>query len=116
KRDWSSDVCSSDLFNTSSAFSVVEKIDQEIKGAILKNEQEVIKTIELLDSGTIEDALQKIIHSNKIIIFVRGFSELIAKEVMVKFKLLGRICEMNDDHNIIRPIINEIDIKIMMKL
>lgn len=98
-------------FNTSSAFSVVEKIDQEIKGAILKNEQEVIKTIELLDSGTIEDALQKIIHSNKIIIFARGFSELIAKEVMVKFQLLGRNCEMHDDPNIIRTISKEIDKK-----
>ncbi|WP_269411947.1 MurR/RpiR family transcriptional regulator [Lentibacillus daqui] len=98
-----------DEFDASPAFSAVEKIDKEIKEAILKNEQEVIKTIELLDSGTIEDALQKIIHSNKITIFARGFSELIAKEMMVKFQLLGKSCELHDDPNIIRTISKKID-------
>ncbi|MDV2687130.1 MurR/RpiR family transcriptional regulator, partial [Alkalihalophilus lindianensis] len=79
-----------DEFDSSAEFSIVEKIDKKIQEAILKNKQEVIKTIQLLDSGTIEDALQKIIHSKKIIIFARGFSILIAKEMMVKFQLLGK--------------------------
>ncbi|MDY0394583.1 MurR/RpiR family transcriptional regulator [Virgibacillus halophilus] len=101
-----------DEFAASPEFSIVEKIDKEIQEAILKNEQEVVKTIELLESGTIEDALQKIIHSSKITIFARGFSELIAKEMMVKFQLLGKSCELHDDPNIIRTISTKIDKKV----
>ncbi|TCP21511.1 RpiR family transcriptional regulator [Scopulibacillus darangshiensis] len=93
----------------SAGFSIVEKIDKKIQETILKNEQEVIKTIQLLDSGTIEDALQKIIHSRKITIFARGFSELTAKEMMIKFQLLGKNCELHDDPNIIRTISKQID-------
>jgi len=100
-----------DDFDSSTEFSIVEKIDRKIQEAILKNEQEVVKTIQLLDSGTIEDALQKIIHSRKIILFARGFSELIAKEMMVKFQLLGKSCELHDDPNIIRTISKKIDNK-----
>ncbi|MFC4618668.1 MurR/RpiR family transcriptional regulator [Camelliibacillus cellulosilyticus] len=100
-----------DEFQLNPQFSIVEKIDEEIREAILKNEQEVTKTIGLLDSGTIEDAVQTIIHSNKIVIFARGFSELIAKEMMVKFQLLGKYCELHDDPNIIRTISKTIDKK-----
>lgn len=98
-----------DEVDSSSEFSIVEKIDKKIQEAILKNEQEVVKTIQLLDSGTIEDALQKIIHSRKITLFARGFSELIAKEMMIKFQLLGKHCELHDDPNIIRTISKRID-------
>jgi DNA-binding MurR/RpiR family transcriptional regulator len=100
-----------DEFDSISDFSIVEKIDEKIHEAILKNEQEVTKTIQLLDSGTIEDALQKIIHSRKITIFARGFSVLIAKEMMIKFQLLGKNCELHDDPNIIKTISKRIDKK-----
>ncbi|MFC7395007.1 MurR/RpiR family transcriptional regulator [Scopulibacillus cellulosilyticus] len=100
-----------DEFDSNPKFSIIEKIDKEIREAILKNEQEVTKTIELLDSGTIEDALQKIIHSRKIVIFARGFSELIAKEMMIKFQLSGKYCELHDDPNIIKTISKTIDKK-----
>ncbi|MET1249931.1 MurR/RpiR family transcriptional regulator [Sporolactobacillus sp. STCC-11] len=90
-------------------FSVVEKVDKKIKEAMLKNEQEVTKTIQMLDSGTIEDVLQKIIYSRKIVLFARGFSELIAKEMTVKFQLTGKYCEMHDDPNIIKTISKRIE-------
>lgn len=85
-------------------FAIVEQVDKEIKQAILKNEQEVTRTIQMLNSGTIEDAIQKIKSADRIYIFARGFSELIAKEMMVKFQLMNKYCEMHDDPNIIRSI------------
>lgn len=98
-----------DQSNTSVNFSGVEKIDGEIKRAILKNEQEVIRTINKLDSGNIEDAIQKIKAAKKIVIFARGFSELIAQEMTVKFQLLGKYCEMHADPNIITSISKKIE-------
>ena len=77
----------------------------------MKNEQELTKTIQMLDSGTIEDAIQNIKASNKITIFARGFSEFIAKEMMIKFQLMGKHCELHDDPNIIRSISKKIDKK-----
>lgn len=85
-------------------FDVIEKVDNEIKKAILKNEQEVTNTIHQLDSGTIEDAIQKIHFARRIVIFARGFSELIAQEMMVKLQLLGKYAEMHNDPNIIPTI------------
>lgn len=85
-------------------FRNMEKIDKKIREAILKNEQEVIRTIQMLDSGTIEDAIQSIRASKRVMIFARGFSELIAKEMAVKFQLTGKYSELHDDPNIIRTI------------
>jgi DNA-binding MurR/RpiR family transcriptional regulator len=83
-------------------FSIIEQVDEEIKDAILKNEQEVMRTIEMLNSGLIEDTVQKIRHSKRVILFARGFSELIAKEMEVKLQLLNKYAELHDDPNIIR--------------
>jgi Transcriptional regulators len=85
-------------------FTLVENIDHKIKEAILKNEREVRQTIGMLDSGTIEDALQKMFYADKIMLFARGLSELIAKEMMIKLQLLGKYSEMHNDPNIIRII------------
>ncbi|WP_241654750.1 MurR/RpiR family transcriptional regulator [Sporolactobacillus shoreae] len=85
-------------------FTAVEKVDHKIKEAILKNEREVSQTIGMLDSGTIEDTLQKMIYADKIMLFARGFSELIAKEMMIKLQLLGKYSELHNDPNIIRTI------------
>lgn len=93
-----------DQLNTTVNFSVVEQVDNEIKKAILKNEQEVIRTINMLDSGVIEDAVQKIYSAKRIIIFARGFSELIATEMMVKLQLAGKYAQMHTDPNIIKSI------------
>ena len=85
-------------------FEIVSQVDQEIKQAILKNETEVINTIKMLNSGTIEDAIQKIRSAKKLYIFARGFSEMIASEMAIKFQLLEKNCEMHNDPNIIRLI------------
>ena len=90
-------------------FAIIDQVDQKIRKAIMKNEQELTKTIQMLDSGTIEDAIQNIKASNKITIFARGFSEFIAKEMMIKFQLMGKHCELHDDPNIIRSISKKID-------
>ena len=90
------------------SFKSLEKVDQEIKSAIMKNEQEVTKTIESLNIGMIEDTIQKIDDAKRIFVFARGFSELIAKEMTVKLQLVGKYCEMHDDPNIIRTISKKI--------
>jgi DNA-binding MurR/RpiR family transcriptional regulator len=77
-------------------------IDVSIKQAIKKNEEEVLRTIQLQSIGQIEDAVQKIYNAEKIYIFGRGFSEMLAKEMTVKLQVLEKTCENHDDPNIIR--------------
>ncbi len=95
--------------NSTINFSVVEKVDSEIKQSILKNEQEVIRTINRLDTGVIEDAIQKIRSSHRIIIFARAFSEFIGEEMKVKFQLAGKYCELHTDPSIIKIISSRLD-------
>ncbi|WP_164667730.1 MurR/RpiR family transcriptional regulator [Virgibacillus doumboii] len=80
----------------------LEDIDRKIKQAIIKNEHEVVKTIQMQSIGMIEDAIQKIRDAEKIYIFARGFSEMIASEMTTKLQLLEKSCEMHNDPNIIR--------------
>lgn len=81
---------------------VLSDIDVNIKRAIQKNEDEVLKTIQLLSIGQLEDAVQKIHDAKKIYIFSRGFSEMIAKEMSIKLQTVDKLCEFHDDPNIIR--------------
>lgn len=85
-------------------FSNVEMVDEEIRRSIIKNEQEVIRTLNMLDTGTIEDAIQKIYNAERIVIFARGFSELIGEEMKTKFQLVDKYCELYTDPNIITTI------------
>ncbi|MBT2259860.1 MurR/RpiR family transcriptional regulator [Bacillus safensis] len=87
----------------------LKNIDEDIKIAIRKNEEEVLKTIQLQSIGQIEDAVQKIHNADKIYIFGRGFSEMIAKEMTIKLQLIGKTCEVHDDPNIIRLKSRDID-------
>ncbi|MCM2988432.1 MurR/RpiR family transcriptional regulator [Bacillus safensis] len=87
----------------------LKNIDEDIKLAIRKNEEEVLKTIQLQSIGQIEDAVQKIHNAEKIYIFGRGFSEMIAKEMTIKLQLIGKTCEVHDDPNIIRLKSRDID-------
>lgn len=82
--------------------SVLDKADEGIRAAILKNEREVTRTINMLEIGHFEDAIQKIKAARRILIFARGFSEMIAQEMMVKFQLAGKYCEMHTDPEIIK--------------
>lgn len=88
----------------SEKYKNLAKTDSDIKKAILKNEREVSETIDLVDMSLIEDAIEIIANAEKIYIFARGFSELIAKEMLVKFELLEKNTEMHDDPNIIIPL------------
>lgn len=85
-------------------FSNVEMVDEEIRRSIIKNEQEVIRTLNMLDTGTIEDTIQKIYNAKRIVIFARGFSELIGEEMKTKFQLVDKYCELYTDPNIITTI------------
>ncbi|KRK97291.1 MurR/RpiR family transcriptional regulator [Companilactobacillus futsaii] len=79
----------------------LEKVDHDIKQAILKNKYEVDNTLKMINVGSIEDAIQKIKKSSDIYIFARGFSEFIAQELLVKLQLLGKNCVLSTDPNII---------------
>lgn len=84
-----------------SDFAALEMADTNIRKAIYKNQQEVLNTINNLDSATIEDAVQKMYHAEKIIIFARGLSELVAIEMSLKLRVLNKYCEVYTDPNII---------------
>ncbi|MBO1306216.1 MurR/RpiR family transcriptional regulator [Enterococcus sp. 669A] len=108
-----------DQSNSTINFSKVEKVDEEIRRSIMKNEQEVIRTINMLDTGVIEDAIQKIESSQRIILFARAFSELIAEEMKIKFQLAGKYCELHTDPNIIKTMstrLNKSDTVIFVSL
>ncbi|WP_099361208.1 MurR/RpiR family transcriptional regulator [Fredinandcohnia onubensis] len=97
----------------------MKDIDTEIKKAIKKNENEVLKTIEMLSIGQLEDAIQKIHNAEKIYVFARGFSEMIAHELTIKLQLMGKNCENHNDPNIIKLIsqkINEKELAIFISL
>jgi len=79
-----------------------ENIDKQIEIAILKNKEEVEKTLSYISPVIIEDALEAINYSKKITIFARGFSEMIAEEMTTKLQLLDKHCETHVDPNIIR--------------
>lgn len=90
--------------NTAVHLKDADKMDSKIQRAILKNEQEVIRTINMLDISIIDEAIQILKHSKKIVLFARGFSELIACEMQTKFQLLEKYCEMQTDPNIIKSL------------
>ena len=93
-----------DKLKTLNNIEAIDEIDMKIKHAIKKNEEEVLKTLQMLNKGNIEDAIQKMYNAEKIYIFARGFSEMIASEMTIKLQLSGKNCEMHDDPNIIRVI------------
>lgn len=87
-----------------SEFPIMDEVDNEIGKAILKNAEEVKRTIDMLDSEIIEDAVQIIKNSKKIMIFCRGFSTFIGEEMTTKFQLASKYCELHTDPNIIKKI------------
>lgn len=89
-------------------FSIIDEVDNEIGQAILKNQIEVSRTIDMLNSNNIEDTVQIIKNTEKIMIFARGFSTFIGEEMTTKFQLLDKYCELHTDPNIIRKISTKI--------
>lgn len=86
------------------SYSYFEKVDSEIKKAILKNEYEMNNTLKMLETSKIEEAVQYIKKAQKVYIFARGFSELVGQEMQVKLELVNKNCEMHTDPNIIKSI------------
>ncbi len=84
------------------------KDGDEIKKIILKNQQEVNNTINMIDYQLIDDSLNYLHDSNCIYIFSRGLSEQIGYEMQIKFNLLNKRCELYTDPNIIRKISNRV--------
>lgn len=75
-------------------FTNIDQVDAQIRRSILKNEQEVTCTINLLDTGVIEDAIQKIKIAKRVVIFARVFSEVVGAEMQTKLQLLGKYYEL----------------------
>ena len=82
----------------------LEEIDKDIRQAIKKNELEVIHTISLLNTQTLEKAVQAIYNAQKIYLFSRGFSERIAKDMSIKLQLLGKYSELHTAPSLIKGI------------
>lgn len=91
-------------FRGTTNYDIVKDVNTEIKNAVLKNEQEIINTIKMMDIEQIKLAISKLNYAKKVIIFARGFSELIAQEVLVKLQLLDKYVELHTDPNIIRSL------------
>lgn len=93
------------------ALSILQtnNITDEIRISILKSYQEVTKTLNELDLETLEKAASKLQKTSKITIFARGFSELLATEMQIKFLLLDLYTEVHTDPNIIRTVSKRLD-------
>lgn len=86
------------------------KLSGDTRQSIIKNYQEVIRTLNMMDIEAVEAVIPKLQQAKRVIIFARGFSELIASEMMIKFQLAGKYCEFHTDPNIIRPISQRLSI------
>lgn len=80
---------------------VIENIDAKIRRAILKNEHEVVQTINMIDYQKFDEAIHSIHRAKKIMIFARGLTEYTAQEAQIKLQLIGKYTEIYTDPNII---------------
>ncbi|WP_432723734.1 MurR/RpiR family transcriptional regulator [Staphylococcus equorum] len=100
--DFKYQIASKDANKFSEPLKHLERIDSQIQAAIVKNQEEVDKTIRYLNYTIIEDAISAIKYSKKISILARGFSEHISNEMTVKLQLLNKHTEEHNDPNIIK--------------
>ena len=70
---------------------------KEVNQAIRKNEIEITRTINQLSADDIEAAIKLIDHHSKIMIFCAGLSANVAREMMDKLQLFGKLCVIHDD-------------------
>ena len=91
-----------------SNFSVLNDADDNIREVITKNEIEMDNTLHNLDYSTIEDSISMTKQANNIYLFARGFSESIAKELMIKLQLTGKHAQLHTDPNIIKTVAKRI--------
>lgn len=93
-------------FNDQNTLKVLQdnQLTRDTKRSILKSYQEVTRTFNMLDISTFEEAVRSMKKAKRIIIFARGFSELLGNEMLVKLQLLDKHSELHTDPNIIRLI------------
>ena len=91
-----------------SNFSVLNDADDNIREVITKNEIEMNNTLHNLDYSTIEDSISMTKQANNIYLFARGFSESIARELMIKLQLTGKYAQLHTDPNIIKTVAKRI--------
>lgn len=91
-----------------SNFSVLNDADDNIREVITKNEIEMDNTLHNLDYSTIEDSISMTKQANNIYLFARGFSESIARELMIKLQLTGKYAQLHTDPNIIKTVAKRI--------
>ena len=91
-----------------SNFSVLNGADDNIREVITKNEIEMDNTLHNLDYSTIEDSISMTKQANNIYLFARGFSESIARELMIKLQLTGKYAQLHTDPNIIKTVAKRI--------
>lgn len=91
-----------------SNFSVLNDADDNIREVITKNEIEMDNTLHNLDYSTIEDSISMTKQANNIYLFARGFSESIARELMIKLQLTGKYAQLHTDPNIIKTVAKQI--------
>lgn len=89
-------------------FSVLNDADDNIREVITKNEIEMDNTLHNLDYSTIEDSISMTKQADNIYLFARGFSESIAKELMIKLQLTGKYAQLHTDPNIIKTVAKQI--------
>lgn len=83
-------------------------LTEQIKSSVLKNYQEVTRTLNQIDLETIKRAIFQVNKARRIILFARGFSELLGKEMNIKLQLLNKYSELHTDPNIIKQISNRL--------
>ncbi len=79
------------------ALPQVSGFSKEVLGAIAKNEEELLKTINNISSSQIEAAVKKIDESDEIILFARGLSVNAANEMMKKLQLWHKRVSLYDE-------------------
>lgn len=100
--DFKYQIASKDANKFSEPLKHLERIDSQIQAAIVKNQEEVDKTIRYLNYTIIEDDILAIKYSKKISILARGFSEHISNKMTIKLQLLNKHTAEHNDPNIIK--------------
>ncbi|CCI84527.1 RpiR family phosphosugar-binding transcriptional regulator [Lactobacillus pasteurii DSM 23907 = CRBIP 24.76] len=90
------------------AFSILNDVDDKIREVITKNEIEMNNTLHNLSYSTIEDSISMTKQASSIYLLARGFSEAIAKEMMIKLQLTGKYAQLHTDPNIIKTVAKNI--------
>lgn len=83
-------------------FTGIQRASEEIRSAILRNQQEVDRTIQFLQLDIIEQAVRQLEQAAKIYIFAMGFSIPLGDELKLKLDFCDKNCKFFHVRNFIR--------------